>query len=690
MTAASGGGSAWTWVPSALGAPDEGVAFLRFDQPDSPVNLLSEATLSELALRLDEAATGEHRAVVVTSGKEESFIAGADVDAILAVDSVREGVRASALGQDVLRRLSTLGIPTVAAIHGACVGGGAELACWCDGRVASTSDRTRIGFPEVRLGIVPGFGGTQTLPGLVGLPQAIGLATTGRLLGPRAARRIGLVDSVVHVDHLLAEAARRARELERSPSRSRRRFVHLPGVRAAVTAVARRRVLARAGGRYPAPLEAVRLCRLALEVEPARGLAEEARALGRLLQSPTARGLLHVFDLTRTAKRGGSPPPPDSLVGVLGAGVMGAGIAGIAVAKGHRARVKDVQAEALGPAARTAARAIQRGLRQAWDRDVATRRALSRLSFTLRPEGFQRADLVVEAVVERLDVKHAVLREVEAAVGDACLLATNTSSLSVGELAACLEHPERFVGLHFFNPVPRMPLVEVVPGPATSEDTVRRAAGWAIALGKHPVVVADAPGFLVNRLLMPYLAEAFELLEGGAGVAEVDAAAEAFGMPMGPFRLLDEVGLDVARHVSETFAAAFPTRFRTSDVLARLVDGGRLGRKTRRGLYRHGRGAARPDHGLGRSRGRIRDGEIRDRLFLRMADEAVRCLAEGTCRSADDIDLATVMGMGFPPFRGGLWRHVKTEGPRELRARLEGLAERHGERFRPCAAWPEG
>lgn len=674
---------AWSFVEPPAGLGDDRVGVLRFDLPGREVNLLTPQTLDELEARLREVGERGYRGLVITSGKPGSFVAGVDIDVMAAIESAEEGSAAAARGQAVLRLLAELGVPTVAAVHGACVGGGAELAAWCTQRVLTADDRTRAGFPEVRLGIVPGFGGTQRLPHLVGLGSALDLTTSGRLLSARQALAIGFADAVVHPDYLLLEAAARARE--GGASRRRRwRPSSWPVVRGVVTAVAARRVRAAAGGRYPAPAEAVRLCRLALRVPLDAGLGDEASTVGRLLAGQVARSLLHVHACTRRDRAAGQAPPERALLGVVGAGVMGSGIAGLSAARGHRARLTDVDLQALGKGVAGAARVMDRALRRAVDRRLAVQSARDRLSHALGVSGLEDADAVVEAVVEREDVKREVLARLEDVVADDALLATNTSSLSVARLAEDLRHPERFLGLHFFNPVPRMPLVEVIPGPQTSSGAVERAVGWARALGKHVVLVADTPGFLVNRVLMPYLDEAQRLEAEGVPIRAVDRAAEAFGMPMGPFRLLDEVGLDVAAKVAETFRSAFPGRFGEAEALERLVRQGRLGRKTGRGFYVHGRRGrrARPAE-RGHAARALEAAEIQDRLFLRMADEGLRCLEEGVARSAADVDLATVMGIGFPAHLGGPCRWIQDAGPAALLQRLEALHGARGERFAP-------
>ena len=676
--------SAWTWLDPPEGLSSRELALLQFDCGDREVNVFTPDTLRELNEALDQVRRAKPAAVIVVSGKPGSYIAGADVDHIRSVSTSDEGVEAARSGQRVLRRLSELGVPTVAAIHGACVGGGAELACWCTGRVASTDDRTRIGFPEVKLGIVPGFGGTQRLPGIVGLVQAITLASSGRLLNAKQAKRAGLIDAAVHRDYLLQAAAALAEKLIDGAGPERRHWSNAPVLRSLAAALAGSKVRKAAGPHYPAPAEAVRLCKLGLEAPLDEGLGEEARAIGRLVIGDTAQSLLHVYALQRASQSGGEAPPKRALLGVLGAGVMGGGIAGVAAAKGFHARMRDVSPDSLGKGVHVARSVVARALKRSHDPRTAIQAGQDRIAYGLTLEGLESADLVVEAVVELEKVKLAVLAEIEERVDERCVLATNTSSLSVAKLSKALSKPERFVGLHFFNPVARMPLVEIIRGPETSSETLARAIGWAKALGKSPVVVGDSPGFLVNRVLMPYLSEALRLQSEGVDVRKVDAVAKRFGMPMGPFRLLDEVGLDVASKVARTFGIQFPDRFAESPLLNKMAKDGRLGRKSGGGFYDYRKGrAGRTWSGLPQSDLELIDEEIRDRLFLRMADEGFRCLEEGVAASASDVDLATVFGLGFPPFHGGLCRWVVTSGAQERLEALEALRDAHGVRFEP-------
>ena len=543
---------------------EHGLGWLVLDDPERRVNVLTEAVMRRLAELVQDAhglaATGRLRALVVWSGKPDSFVAGADVDAIAEIDDSTSGEAAARLGQAVFMDLEQLEAPTVAAIHGVCLGGGTELALACRYRVASDSPKTRIGLPEVQLGIIPAWGGTARLPRLVGLRAALPLLLTGEPASVFRARRIGLVDEILPAPGF----RERVRELTRAlldGSAPRRRKRPL-GARLAddtapgrwlVLAAARRSVRSRTGGHYPAPLVLLDVLRSGLGATVETSLRIEAAAAGELIVSEVSKNLIHVFRLRERARKEtgagpGSEPRPVRHAVVLGAGVMGGGIAQLLAFRGIGARMKDVRHEAIAGGLQHARALFDEAVER---RKLSPREAEQRMELVsggIQYHGLAEADLMIEAVVEQIDVKRQVLREVEQRAGPQCVLATNTSSLSVDQMAEALERPERLCGMHFFNPVHRMPLVEVVRGRRSSDGAVATVYRLALELGKVPVVVADGPGFVVNRILGPYLNEAGWLLADGATIEEIDAAARAFGMPMGPIRLLDEIGLDIARH----------------------------------------------------------------------------------------------------------------------------------------------
>ncbi len=686
------------------------IAHLVMDHPGRRINVLDEEALASLEQAMAELEVGGGRVasgVVLRSGKAGSFIAGADVEAIGTL--TEEGaVRAMVeRAHAVFGRLAALPVPTVAAIDGVCLGGGTELALACDSRVAAEEPRTQIGLPEVLLGIVPGFGGTTRLPRLVGMSAALDLILTGRSLDARRAEKLGLVARAVPAAWLLEAAHRRVTEIARRPPAAKRdrwrprsfgaRLLDGTGIgRAFALDRAAAMTRARTGGNYPAPGAALRVLRHGFDRPVEESLRLEAAEVAALVVGPVCKNLVRIFRLSERAKKAPAVPALETepaaveRLSLIGTGVMGAGIAELASRQGVTVRMRDLKPEALTLALR-AIRALvdERGRRRrapARERDAQ----LARIQPTLGLDGLGRADLAIEAVVEDLEVKRRVFAELEVRMRPDALLATNTSSLSVDAIAAGLERPERFLGFHFFNPVHRMPLVEVVRGTRTSDEALARAVRFARDLGKTPVVVRDAPGFVVNRLLMPYLREAMHLLEEGYAVGDVDAAMRRFGMPMGPFEVLDEVGLDVAQKVAGVLHAAFPGRMSPAPALDRLVAAGRLGRKSGGGFYRR-RGARRePDPrvpgwiGLER-RPRTASGEaLAGRMVLAMINEGARCVEDGVVDHADAVDVAMIFGAGFPPFRGGPMRYADGIGLRQVESRIGALRAEKGERFAPA------
>lgn len=717
----------------SLAVSEDGIARITFDTPGEKINKLTTPVMERLDTFLTEVrANGSVRGLLFRSAKPGMFIAGADIAEIEGVVDPIEGEGKARRGQQVFQRIADLAVPTVAAIGGPCLGGGCELVLACDFRIASDAPKVRIGLPEVKLGILPGFGGSQRLPRLIGLAPALDLIVAGRTLDARRARRAGLVDRVVPAVYLDEQAERILREaIEAAPSartpdgerRDWRASVALrpprrplgmrlaektaPG-RALIATLARRKLAAKVReSDYPAPFLALRAVSEGAGLGLARGLDNEARLLGELIATPTSKSLIFLFKATTAAKSDpgvtGPVPPLRKIakVGIIGAGQMGAGIATACASAGTLVRMRDVSWGALSKGIAAAARTIdgERKRHKIDAREASARRAA--ISGTTDWSGFRAADLVVEAVVEELGAKREVFFRLEELMGESAILASNTSSIPIADIASGARHPERFVGLHFFNPVDRMPLVEVVVSRRTDKAITATAVDFAKRLGKTPVVVRDAPGFLVNRLLMPYLGEALLCFEEGADVESVDADLRAFGMPMGPFELLDRIGLDVAAHVAGVLAAAFGDRLPAPQTLAKLTAAGRNGIKSGGGFYRYGSGAekrrydpesariagapgrARREEALpGRPAGRLT--QVQERLVLPMINEAAIALGEGIVRTPVDVDVAMVLGTGFPPFRGGLLRLADSLGTANLVERLEILAERRGKRFAPA------
>ena len=696
-----------TPVPLRLEIDSNKIAWLIFDTPDSRVNLLDSGLMRSLNRRLAELesriATGYPIAVVLWSGKPGTFIAGADVDEIAAIEDAGDGRAKSAEGQRIFRRLERLGVPKIAAIDGVCLGGGTELALACDWRVASDSPSTRIGLPEVRLGLIPGFGGSVRLPRLIGIQRALTMILTGRSLSATTAHRYGLVDQVVPREGFRAAIATVALDavlgqVERlQPGLSTRdRLLEGTGLgRRFLFRGARKRVLAATEGRYPAPLAAIDVISETMDLRIDEALAIEAKALGQVATTHVGRNLVRLFRLGRAARKALAPEIAAQAgaierVAVLGAGVMGGGIAELAAANDISVILKDIEQDALDVGLRHASELLRKAGKRGIIAPAEVGLKFALVHGTLTYEKFDEVDVVVEAVVERLPVKQQVLREVEKVLPPRTVFATNTSSLSVTDLARAAARPENVVGLHFFNPVHRMPLVEIIRTESSSEAALATALGLAERLGKTAVLVADRPGFLVNRLLATYLNEAGYLLADGADVAGIDRALKEFGMPMGPCRLLDEIGFDIAGHVAKEMTRAFGDRMRPSPALDTLTHLGRLGKKNGRGFYTYSGREERVDREVSRAfasrRRGVKTAEIVDRCLLILVNEAMYALSEGVVARAGDVDLAMVLGTGFPPYRGGPLAWAEALGVRSVRDRLRELSDLRGERFSPAPA----
>jgi len=681
---------------------EKGVARITFDLPGDKLNKLSREVMGRLADVLSELESrGDIRGAVIGSGKDGMFLAGADVSEFQSIDDLAAATDAIHAGQTIMDRIESLPFPVVAAIGGVCLGGGTEIALACDARLGSDHPRFQIGLPEVQLGILPAWGGTTRLPRLIGLPQALDFILRGRGVDAKRALRMGLIDR--RVAH--AELEPRALELlealiagERSV-RSRRSWrdrllAGNPVGRWVLFSQARKKVLSQTRGHYPAPLAVLEVLRRGRRSK-ARSLALECEHASRLLISDVSKNLVRLFFSSEAAKkpRGeteDATAPPVEHAAIVGAGTMGGGIARLFAARELPVRLKDIHPDAVGQGLRAAREIFEKRFNRRRLSRWEVERQMALISPTLDYSGFGRADVVVEAVVEELEVKKLVLKELETVVSEDAILASNTSTLSVSEMQSGLSHPARMAGFHFFNPVDRMPLVEIIRGRATSEETISRLVSLARKLGKTPVVVNDGPGFLVNRILGPYLNEAGHLLSESGDIAGIDDALVEFGMPMGPLRLLDEIGLDVALKAGNVLAAAFGEHKAPSPVLGKLVAADRLGKKNGRGFYRHpsGRkGKEAPDATAlaiaGVDRRRIDRTEVLERCLSVMVSEAALALADGTVDSPGELDLALIMGTGFPPFRGGLLRYADGYGIEAIVDVLSKWKEQHGDRFTP-------
>jgi 3-hydroxyacyl-CoA dehydrogenase/enoyl-CoA hydratase/3-hydroxybutyryl-CoA epimerase len=678
--------------------PEPGLAVVVLDPPHRKLAVLDVPLVRDLDAALDELETSpELRGVVFTGREPLSFAAGADIDAIRSLTDPALALRLVRAVQGLYDRIESLsrrGVTTVAAVGGPVPGGAYELSLACRYIVLADDPRSRVGLPETKLGILPGWGGSQRLPRRVGVPQALDLVLKGSLLPPRPALKKGLVDRLTPPEYLVRVAGEIAlgRRTCRRYDRGIWRWLvdRNPLALAVIDRQVTRTIARQTRGRYPAATRAAKLVTWAPLVSLQRGLEREAAAVAELGTGEVCKHLVGIFDLMEAAKKlgrgpGGEAVPALERGGVLGAGVMGGDIASLMADRGVATRLFDISPDGLDAAVNRHRRDLAGRLRKRRLTPPEHDAALDRLDATGTLVGFGRSGLVLEAVAERLEVKRKVFGELAAQVAPDTILATNTSSLSVTAIAEGLPHPERVVGVHFFNPAKKMPLVEIVRGERTSDEVVTRAAAFALQLGKTPVVVADVAGFLVNRLLGPYLDEALRLYDGGVDPRRIEEAARRFGMPMGPFRLLDEVGLDIAAHAAASLHAAYGPRMTPSTVIQPLLDAGHLGKKSGDGFYVHLSWTNRPSKEFSSDLRRLcrprsaqeeflSDEEITDRLVLAMLAEGVRALEEGVVASPRDLDLATVFGMGFPPFRGGLLRWADSVGATELVRRLEHCA----------------
>ncbi len=682
----------------------DGVAVLLFDTPKLPVNVLSRALVDEVSPLMEEIEKDETVvACVLASAKADSFIAGANLDEVVAMSAA--GAEAvSRAAHAWLDRIEASPKPVVAAIHGAALGGGLEVALACRYRLATDHPKTVLAFPEVMLGVLPGAGGTQRLVPLVGLTRALPMLLAGKRIRARQALRYGLVDALTSPGGLVETAARAALALAKGelvPDRDKVPLADRPLVvapfRSFALGKARQAVMRKTRGLYPAPLEILACVEKGLESGRAAGLEEEAVRFGQLVGSPEAKNLIRLFaamtDLKK-APKGEAAPRPVRKLGVLGAGLMGEGIAAVSLPLGPVV-LRDVNEETLTRAARSLRRGLDRRFKSGALARVERDRQWYGLTPTSRPEALAGADLVIEAVFEDLGLKRKVLAEAEAVIADDAVFASNTSALPIREIAAKAKRPERVVGMHYFSPVPKMPLLEVVVPEGAAPRAVATARAFGVAQGKTVIVVKDGPGFYTTRILAPYINEAVTLLDEKADIRELDEALLAFGFPVGPVALLDEVGIDVAAHVSTDLGKAFEARGTSpSPTLKRLFDAGFVGRKGAKGFYLYPKerkpGAPKEvDPAVwaflgGETRRSFPAEDLADRLALLMVNEAVWCLDEGIIASARDGDAGAVLGLGFPPFRGGPFRYADAVGARSLVERLTELADAHGARFKPA------
>ncbi|MGK5086451.1 3-hydroxyacyl-CoA dehydrogenase NAD-binding domain-containing protein [Bdellovibrionota bacterium FG-2] len=697
---------------------------LVIDLPGEKVNKLGRKALEQFQALLPHLEAlhkeGKIDALVMLSGKPTGFIAGADISMVQNVKDAAEAEALSRAGQALLNRWEDLPFPTVMGVHGAALGGGLEFCLASTAIVASNDSSTKLGMPEVMLGFIPGTGGCLRMPRKVGLATALDMILTGKSLSGERAFRGGLVEAcfpkenfeeaVLHWTKSNLAALRSGKRLAKEPK--------LGGMGGAIGSImektplgrkvifrkARQGVLAKTRGKYPAPLEALDV----IEAADAgyerffRGaardqvMAREAKGFGRVVATDVSKNLVRLFFMMEDTKKAtglAAGVKAQALeiksAAVLGAGVMGGGIAQLFADKGVVTRLKDLNNKALALGVQAASKLFAKAMHRKRITKRQYQQKLNLIAPVLDYSGFRSTELVVEAIVENMDIKQSVLKDLESHVSETCVIATNTSSLSVTKMAAPLAHPERFVGMHFFNPVSRMPLIEVIRGEKTSDEAVTTTFQFCKKIGKTPIVVKDAPGFLVNRLLMPYLNEATYLVMEGVPIPELDEVMLDFGMPMGPMELIDEVGVDVGEKVAHILFEGFGSRMEPAPNNGKIVAAGRLGKKNGKGLYQYDKSGRNKELdpkiyeilGVTPKTGCVSKQEIVDRCVLPMINEAARCLDEAVVATPGEVDLGMIMGTGFPPFKGGLLRYADSLGVQEILDRLKKYNKRFGARF---------
>ena len=688
----------------------DGIATVTIDRQGEALNTLDPLLMNDFAHVLDRLESDNAiLAVVIASAKADNFIAGANIKWFAEISDAATATAAITQGHELFDRLEALHTrhskPVVAAIHGACLGGGTELALACSHRIITDHPKSQMGQPEVQLGVIPAGGGTQRLPALIGIAPALDLILTGKPVRPSKAVKLGLADEKVPVGMLAEVASKRARQAIGAPDEDAtdwKQWFTTAGVQKLALETnpvglnvlfnqARQRLLKETKGNYPAPLRALEAVQIGVQDGRRAGLEAEARFFGELVVSPESQALRSIFFATRSGP-GTDAARPVSLLGVVGGGLMGAGIAAVSTQKAEtRVRIKEVDPAGIARAQAYIAKVLSGRVKKRRMTPFAAEQASLRVTGSTDWSGFAAADLIIEAVFEDLAVKRNVLTEVESVVGAETVFASNTSSLPISAIAEAAKRPENVVGMHYFSPVEKMPLLEVIVTDKTSEAAEATAVAFGKKQGKTVIVVNDGTGFYTSRILGPYTAEAFHLLVAGARVEDIDSAIEAWGFPVGPLRLADEVGLDVGAKIGAILTEAFGQRMAMPDAMPGLMSADRKGRKNRRGFYSYDSKGVRgevdetvyADLGVTPT-GAITRAEIQERITLAMINEAARCLEENVLRSAQDGDVGAVMGLGFPPFRGGPFFWIDQVGVDRVVADLRRLADAHGARFDPA------
>lgn len=683
---------------------EQGIGILELNHPDSEVNILTSENLRTFQDCLTEiAGMRDLTALLITSAKKRIFIAGADINEISGISTSKDAFEKAELGKKVFQQLEDLKIPTVCVINGACLGGGYELALSCTYRVASFSSNVKIGLPEVNLGILPGFGGSIRLPRLTGLLKGLPLILAGKICSAEDALKNGLVDKLFPEKTLLEDAVNFTREiLKKKSGRPARKkdtmtwFLEDTGIgRGIVFNKARKDVLKKTKGFYPAPPEIIDLIHKTYGMNSANAYRLESEHFAKLGAGEVSKNLIKLFFLSEKYKKQNWTQSKIKAAdvrkcGVVGAGVMGGGIAQLVSHREIPVRVKDINEKALAGALKEARGIYQGALKIKKIKKHELENKMGLISVGLNNGGFKQCDFIIEAVVEDMKIKQKVFRELDGFLPKNVVLASNTSSLSVTQMADGCRFPERIIGLHFFNPVHRMPLVEIIRAKQTSDETIEKTVQFSRKLGKTVILVEDKPGFLVNRLLLPYLNEAAYLLQEGMSPEAIDGIAERFGMPMGPVELVDQVGIDVGYKVAHILQDAFGDRMKVASVLEEVKQKGLLGKKSGKGFYIYSgkkdksiNPEARPSQVVSKN---VSDEDALKRMMYIMINEAARCLEEKVVDSAATVDIGMVMGTGFPPFRAGLLHYADSIGAVRIVEDLTRFQKSvDAQRFEPCA-----
>ncbi|TYP93365.1 short chain enoyl-CoA hydratase /3-hydroxyacyl-CoA dehydrogenase [Fodinibius salinus] len=682
----------------------ENILVVTLNQPDEKVNKLNEALISDFENLLNDVNDNEIDGIVLQSGKEGNFIAGADVE-MLKNKSAPEGIEElSRRGNELLLKLEKHPIPVVAAIHGSCIGGGMEVAMACNYRVASEHSDTVMGQPEVNLGLLPGGGGTQRLPRLIGIQNALTYMLTGKNIYPRKAYKLGLVDELTHKDAVLTAAKAAVKKINsgKFERKDKRSLAHqlmegLSPLRKIIYSQARKRAQSNTKGNYPAPEKIIDSVEEGYENGFQAGLELESVNFGKLAATPESEALVNMFFAMQGAKKNPQEDQAKGIqkMGVLGAGLMGSGIADVSVNNDFRVLLKDQSVEQASKGKQSIWKSLEKNRKKHIISSFERDRISSLVTPTETYDGFENTDMVIEAVFEDLDLKQSILEEVEQVTPDHCIFASNTSSLPINNIAEASGRPEQVVGMHYFSPVPKMPLLEIITTEKTADWVTATAREVGIQQGKHVIVVNDGPGFYTTRILSPFMNEALMLLEEGISIKQLDHDMKQFGFPVGPAALFDEVGIDVAAHITEVLSDLFAERgIQSSQKPTELFEEGYKGRKNQKGFYTYEEKdgdlkKGDPNKQMyqyfgGPNRTSMDANTVQQRMTLTMVNEAAWCLQEDILHNATDGDLGAVMGLGFPPFLGGPFRYIDREGADKIVQRLEKFEQEHGPRFTPA------